>query len=220
VGPVVIDSVEIEDTTFSTQCEAAVEARMQAIVTPRPPYMQILLSSGLTRIESLWLAMHLSNAAKGVAAMNCRPICEKPNTGLEALVDHAVALSSVKSSDHIVITGHKGLGVLMGLCRRGFTHATCQRAAGQLHLQDCADSLWILNSHDAAELRTLIAECARDLRVGGTLVIGLHPGMTADAAQFCAVLAKCGFHCENEIGISDQLTLVCARREERKALAA
>jgi regulator of protease activity HflC (stomatin/prohibitin superfamily) len=31
-GPVVIDSVQIEDITFSTQYEAAVEARMQAIV--------------------------------------------------------------------------------------------------------------------------------------------------------------------------------------------
>jgi regulator of protease activity HflC (stomatin/prohibitin superfamily) len=31
-GPVTIDSVQIEDITFSTQYEAAVEARMQAIV--------------------------------------------------------------------------------------------------------------------------------------------------------------------------------------------
>jgi hypothetical protein len=183
--------------------------------------MEILLSSGLTHIESLWLATHLPVVAKGVAAMDCRPICEKSNTGLEALVDHAVALSNVKSSDRIVITGHKSLGVLMGLCRRGFTHATCQRAVGRLHLQNCADSLWILGSHDAAELRTLIAECTMDLRVGGTLIIGLHPGMAADGtARLRAVLAKCGFHCENEIGLGGQLTLVCARKEEREALAA
>ena len=81
---------------------------------------------------------------------------------------------SVKSGDHIVITGHKTLGVLMGLCRRGFAQAACQRAVGRLHRQDCADSLWILDSHDAGELRTLIAECAVDLRITGTLVIGLQ----------------------------------------------
>src|ERR1700677_1937319 len=124
-----------------------------------------------------------------VAVMDCQPICEKPNTGLEALIDYAIALSGVKSTDHIAITGHKALGVLMGLCRRGFAQATSQRAVGRLHRQGCADSLWILCSHDAGELRTLIAECAADLRIAGTLVIGLHPGMAADgAAQFRTVV--------------------------------
>lgn len=153
--------------------------------------------------------------------MDCQPICENPNTGLDALIDDAVALSGVKSGDHIVITGHKTLGVLMGLCRRGFAQAACQRAVGRLHRQDCADSLWILDSHDAGELRTLIAECAVDLRITGTLVIGLHPAIAADgAAQFRAMLAKCGFHCENEIGVGGQVILLCARKEGLKALAA
>ena len=153
--------------------------------------------------------------------MDCRPICEKSNTALEVLVDSAVALSGVKSSDHIVITGCKNLGVLMGLCRRGFTQATCQRADARLHRQDSADSLWILDSHDAGELRTLIAECAVNLRIAGTLVIGFHTGMAADgAAQFRSVLAKCGFHCENEIGPGGQVILLCARKQGRKALAA
>jgi hypothetical protein len=153
--------------------------------------------------------------------MDCQPIHEKSNTGLDALVDRAVGLSGVRSSDHIVITGHKTLGVLMGLCRRGFTQAACQRAVGRMHRHGCADSLWILDSHDAGELRTLIAECAVDLRIAGTLVICLNPGMAADGvAHFRAVLAKCGFHCENEIGLGNQAILLCARKEERKALAA
>jgi hypothetical protein len=153
--------------------------------------------------------------------MDCQPICEKPNTGLDTLVDRAVALSGVKSGDHIVITGHKTLGVLMGLCRRGFTQAACQRAVGRMHRRDCADSLWILDSHDAGELRTLIAECTVDLRIAGTLVTCLNSGMAADgAAHFRAVLAKCGFHCENEISLGGQAILLCARKEERKALAA
>jgi hypothetical protein len=160
-------------------------------------------------------------AATGVAVMDCQPICEKPNTGLDALIDRAVALLGVKSGDHIVITGHKTLGVLMGLCRRGFTQAAFQRAVGRLHRQGCADSLWILDSHDAGELRTLIAECAVELRITGTLVIGLHPRMAPNgAAQFRAVLAKCGFHCGSEIGLGSQVILLCARKEGRKALAA
>jgi hypothetical protein len=158
---------------------------------------------------------------EGVAVMDCQPVCEKSNAGLEALIDQAVALSGVKSNDHIVITGQKALGVLMRLCRRGFAQATCQRAVRGLHRQDCADSLWILNSHDAGESRTLIAECAADLRIAGTLVIGLRPGTAVNGvAQFRAVLAKCGFHCENEIDVGGQVILLCAGKEERKALAA
>jgi hypothetical protein len=184
-------------------------------------YMEILLSPGSTCIEFVYQTAHFLGFWEGVAVMDCQRVCKKSNTGLEALIDPAVALSGVKSNDHIVITGHKALGVLMGLCRRGFVQATCQRAVGGLHRRNCADSLWILNSHDAGELRTLIAECVADLRIAGTLVIGLRPSTAVNgAAQFRAVLAKCGFHCESEIGVGGQVILLCARKEERKALAA
>src|SRR5579871_6788983 len=88
------------------------------------------------------------------------------------LVDQAITVSEARPTDHITVTGRHTLEVFLGLCRRGFLNATFRTAAEAPHTWDnLADALWVLGTENAAELRTAIASCARDLRPGGSLLV-------------------------------------------------
>jgi len=106
-------------------------------------------------------------AATGVAVMDCQPICEKSNIGVDTLIDRAVALSGVRTSDHIVITGHpwRADWALPPRLHAG----RLPEGGGAVASADLHRLLWILD-RDAGELRTLMAECAVDLRIAGILV--------------------------------------------------
>ncbi len=140
-----------------------------------------------------------------------------PNHDLtvDALVEHSIALSHVGKNDHIMITGRKSLGLLFGVCRRGFAHADCRIARGPHAGEPPADSLWITNPKDAAELRTLIADCGRDLRADGTLIVGPGPDMSEDgAAKLKQVLACCGYVLESEWHPGNDAFLLCLRKRD------
>ena len=142
---------------------------------------------------------------------------------VEELVDYSIQASHARATDHILIAGRKTLGILFGVCHRGFFHANCRIAANRPHAGErSADSLWILNTQNMAELRTLIAECGRDLRPDGTLVVGLNPQISMDgAARLKDVLVKCGFCPGDEFHPAANVFLLCARKQNaRIALAA
>ncbi|HMI96949.1 MAG TPA: hypothetical protein VK479_10595 [Micropepsaceae bacterium] len=146
----------------------------------------------------------------------------KPDDQSGTLIDQLIALSGAQHVDRITVAGRKALDVLLGLCRRGFLHATCQTATPGPHVEDSSDSLWILATQDTAELRTLIAKCGRDLRSGGTLIIGFDRDSSADGAlRFRDVLVKCGFIPVQQAHSRDHRFLLCARKRERhEAMAA
>ncbi len=139
-----------------------------------------------------------------------------------ALIDQLIALSGARQADRITIAGCKALDVLLGLCRRGFLNVTCQTATQGPHVaENSADSLWILGTQDAAELRTLVAKCGRDLHAGGTLIIGFDAHSPADrAVRFGEVLVKCGFALVRQTHSGDRQFLLCARNPGRQEAAA
>lgn len=135
-------------------------------------------------------------------------------SGSGILVDHLIALSGAHQADHITVAGRNTLDVLLGLCRRGFLHATCRTAVDGPHAgDDAAASLWILNAENAAEMRTLIAMCGRDLRSDGTLIINLDflPSVEK-SAPLRDLLIKCGFVPVQQIHATNRDLLLCARK--------
>jgi hypothetical protein len=140
---------------------------------------------------------------------------------VEDLVDYSIQASNAQKTDHITITGRKSLGLLFGVCRRGFLHAKCRVGNGPHAAEDPADSLWILSTENAAELRTIIADCGRDLRINGTLIVALDPNISADgASRVKEVLTVCGYVPENESHPTDKVFLLCARKQERRVAIA
>jgi hypothetical protein len=124
--------------------------------------------------------------------------------------------------DRITVAGHKTLDVLVGLCRRGFLHCTCRAIGGSSCGNETADALWILETQDAAELRTLVAKFGRELDCHGTLIVGFDAHGPADkSARLGEVLTKCGFVAVKEAYARDCGFLICIRKQnETRALAA
>ncbi len=130
------------------------------------------------------------------------------------LVDQLIVLSEARPMDRITVTGHHTLDVFLGLCRRGFLNAACRTAAEGPHTaENSADSLWIVETENAAELRTLIAKCGRDLRKDGTLVVSLDSPAAAERALVLgAVLARCGFAPVRRMISTGRVLLLCQRQ--------
>jgi len=140
------------------------------------------------------------------------------------IIDQLIVLSEARPTDRITVTGHRKLDIFIGLCRRGFLNATCRTAAECPHTADnSADSLWIVGTSNAAELRTLIARCARDLRKGGSLVVSLDSAAAAAEGKLVlgAVLSRCGFTPVRRMIWPGRVLLLCERRANvNSALAA
>ncbi len=130
------------------------------------------------------------------------------------LIDQLIVLSEARVMDRITVTGHHTLDVFLGLCRRGFLNAACRTAAEGPHTaENSADSLWIVETEHAAELRTLIAKCGRDLRKDGTLVVSLDSPAAAERAPVLgAVLARCGFTPVRQMISTGRVLLLCERQ--------
>ena len=137
-----------------------------------------------------------------------------PLENLSILTDQLIALSDARPTDRITVTGHNTLDIFLDLCRRGFWNATCRTCAEGPHTSDnAADSLWIVEAEDAAELRTLIAKCGRDLRPHGTLLVSMKSHSGDDAALLLgAVLLKCGFQPLRRLTSTRHVMLLCQRQ--------
>jgi len=133
---------------------------------------------------------------------------------LSTLTDQLVALSDARPTDRISVTGHNTLDIFLDLCRRGFCHADCRTGAqGPRTSETSADSLWIVEAEDAAELRTLISKCGRDLRPHGTLLVSMKNESGGDAAFLLgAVLLKCGFRPIRRLITTARVLLLCQRQ--------
>ncbi len=139
-----------------------------------------------------------------------------------SLVDQLITLSEARPMDRITVTGHHTLDVFLGLCRRGFLNAACRTAAEGPHTaENSPDSLWIVGAN-AAELRTLIARCARDLHKGGSLAVSLHiPGAANGALVLGEVLTRCGFAPVRRMIFPNRVLLLCEKQANaNSALAA
>lgn len=142
------------------------------------------------------------------------PVSEAIPLGtLSTLTDQLVTLSDARPSDRISVTGHNTLEIFLDLCRRGFFHAVCRTGAQGPHTSDnSADSLWIVEAENAAELRTLLAKCGRDLRPHGTLLVSMKNETGGDATLLLgSVLLKCGFQPVRRLVTTERVLLLCQR---------
>ena len=132
----------------------------------------------------------------------------------QEIVNGLIKASGVRPTDHVTVAGHKTLEVVLSLFRRGYLHATCRSAAEGPHVaENFADSIWILNTENAAELRTLIAMLSLDLLPSGTLVFNLAPQTPTERTERLGeVLTKCGFASVQSTRSSDGTLLLTARR--------
>jgi hypothetical protein len=130
------------------------------------------------------------------------------------LLDQLIGLSEAQPVQRINLTGHQTIDIFLGLCRRGFLNVTCRTAAEGPHTtEDSADSLWIFGTESSAELRTMLANCGRDLRNGGKLLVSLDDPVTADAVlALSAVLVRCGFTPIRNMISAGRIFLLCERQ--------
>jgi hypothetical protein len=97
------------------------------------------------------------------------------DTDVREFVAQLIGTCNAKHTDHIMIAGRRAIQTVIDLCRRGYLNVVCRGSAPGPHVaDDSADTLWILNVPSEAELRSLIIKCGRDLRMGGTLVVGFE----------------------------------------------
>jgi hypothetical protein len=178
--------------------------------------MPVLFSDFLSPIEFLSEVrqIHLHKRRCSMCVRNAAPAEAVPLNGSATLIDQLIVLSGARPIDRIAVAGHKTLDVFLGLCRRGFLNATCRTAAEGPHTwENSADSLWIVDTENAAELRTLIARCTRDLRKDGTLLVSVSsPTANESVVLLGSVLVRCGFTPVRKLISSERILLFCERR--------
>jgi hypothetical protein len=131
----------------------------------------------------------VSSTADAVAA---RPNPEHEPAG--DFVAQLLGLSQSCPKDHIAVAGRRTLNAALQLCRRRFAEVLCLSSDARLCSAERLDALWVLNVPSETELRTLVLNVARALRVGGQLVLGFErPISAAHAARLCEVLGEVGF---------------------------
>ena len=116
--------------------------------------------------------------------------------------------------DRITVAGHKTLDVLVGLCRRGFLHCSCRTAGGSSCGNEMTDALWILETQDAAELRTLIAKFGR-----GVIEIALTKQPSTVSAREYALLDLLSAASERPVTWLNLRDRDDARRDHRRRAA-
>jgi len=134
-------------------------------------------------------------------------------TGTGTLVDRLITQCGALPADHITVAGKKTLDVLLGLCGRGFVHATCCTSPHGPHdAHDRATSLWILNAENAAEMRTLIASHGHDLHANGTLIVNLDfLNSPEKGGRLQSILTQCGFMPMRQFHANGRVFLLCVR---------
>jgi hypothetical protein len=138
------------------------------------------------------------------------------DTDVREFVAQLIGTCHAKHTDHIMIAGRRAIQTVVDLCRRGYLNVMCRSSAPGPHIaDDSADSLWILNVPSETELRTLIAKFGRDLRMGGTLVVGFEvPISSVHASCLKRVLFDNGFVLlRQQSDPSGRTFLICGRHE-------
>jgi hypothetical protein len=108
----------------------------------------------------------------------------RENDKLARQVERLIQVTGVGPVDRITVAGHKTLSVFVGLCERNFLHVCCRASAAGPHVEENdADSLWIVDVSTEPELISIVRPLCRDVRPGGTVVIGLS-ALTAKTFPF------------------------------------
>ena len=135
---------------------------------------------------------------------------------VQEFVAHIIGMCHAKETDHITVAGRRAIQTVTDLCRRGYWHVMCRTGAtGPDVEENSADSLWVLNVPSETELLGLVAKLGRDLRAGGTLVVGFEAPISSDhASRLRQVLVDKGFVpvCQQRDAAGRTL-LVCGRQE-------
>jgi hypothetical protein len=135
---------------------------------------------------------------------------------VQEFVAHVIGLCHAKQTDHITVAGRRGIQTVIDLCRRGYLHVMCRTAAPAPHVEEnSADSLWVLNVPSETELLALVAKLGRDLRAGGTLVVGFEVPISSDhASRLRRVLLDKGFvPVRQQTDAAGRMLLICGRQE-------
>jgi hypothetical protein len=151
----------------------------------------------------------MSNAGQMSASVNC------VDMDVREFVAQLIGTCHANHKDHIMIAGRRTIQTVIDLCRRGYLNVMCRSSAPGPHVKDdSADSLWILNVPSEAELRVLIAKFGRDLRIGGTLVVGFEvPISSPHASCLKRVLLESGFvPLRQQTDPSGRTLLICGRQ--------
>jgi hypothetical protein len=141
----------------------------------------------------------------------------------EDLVDGMIHLTGARATDHVTIAGSWHIGLMTGLCRRGFGKVSCRAVCGPRIADEPADLLWIPEISSETALTGALAQLGRNLRPGGTLVVGDQRHGAAQALR--RWLARNGFLPTQQIALPGAGgTLLAARkkdaRDERQRAAA
>jgi hypothetical protein len=139
------------------------------------------------------------------------------DTDVREFVAQLIGMCHAKHTDHIVIAGRRAIQTVIDLCRRGYVNVMCRSSGPGPHVaDDSADTLWILNVPSEAELRLLIVKCGRDLRMGGTLIVGFEvPISSAHASCLKHALLDHGFvPVRQQTDPAGRTLLICGRQEQ------
>lgn len=141
--------------------------------------------------------------------MNASTVTRLPEDPLFARM---IAISRAHMTSHVVVLGKNSFEFLMKLCRCGYEQVTCHEADnGPVHAAGPADALLIPNADDADDLAATV-RFARDLRLGGRLVVNAPTTLAPDSLRWLQhQLQEHGFRVwSRTMGTSS--TLLCAQR--------
>jgi len=171
-------------------------------------------------IELLCARMQLFRVTLGVTSMCCaRNTNANVSHGaanVQEFVAQIIGMCHAKQTDHITVAGRRAIQTVTDLCQRGYWHVMCCTAAiGPDVDENSADSLWILNVPSETELLALVTKLGRDLRAGGTLVVGFEVPISSDhAARLRRVLVDNGFvPVRQQTDAAGRTLLVCGGQE-------
>jgi hypothetical protein len=139
-------------------------------------------------------------------------VCDK---ALSEFVGRIIGACHAKQANHITIAGRRTIQAVVDLCRRGYENVMCRTADRGPHVsENVTDFLWILNVRTEAELRTLIAGLAPDLRLDGVLTLAFEVSISwIHASRFRRLLIHMGFEPVHQaLDSSGRTLLICGRR--------
>lgn len=100
--------------------------------------------------------------------------------GVRTFADRLVQQSRACPTDRILIVGNGRCGLILELCRRGFTEV-CHETGDRLPTHEAFDVVWLLRLESAPALGRVVGALSRMLRPGGTVVAWTAPSPTMEA---------------------------------------
>jgi hypothetical protein len=90
------------------------------------------------------------------------------------IVEKSIYLAHADRRQFVSVAGPDSLEAMISLCRAGFDHVECARAATCGGADDASDVLLVVGRMSTEELSAVLARTCRLLRDGGVLVVQLQ----------------------------------------------